>query len=605
MLQTDVEDFADLAPAARARAAGRCCAPGDVLPQPLPARVLFEGRAAARASPRLERGARAGPPRELILAGGLDAGQCRRGDRRRAALRRRCVQRRRSAARASRARDDRRVSSAAARSSAAQGESLVIATSTRLDRERLLADDARRSLPDARGRFGPYGGRYIPETLVPAFERSSAASREHLPDAGIPGRTGDRAARLGRAAHGAHARRATSRSAGARRSGSSARTWRTPARTRSTTRWARRCWRSAGREARVAETGAGQHGVATAAACARLGLPCVVYMGEVDMERQAPNVGRMRLMGATVVPVTTGDRTLRAAIDEALRDWVSDPLDTYYCWARPSGRIPIPTWCANCSPSSGARRARRCSATPAHCRTAHRLRRRRLECDRHVPCLPRAMPVEIIGVEAGGRGAGLGDNAATLAHGRPACCMAATRCCCRTRTARCRRRIRCRPASTIRAWDPSTRCCATIGPRATTNQARDDEALAAVRGVQRQRRHPAGARKRACTRRARSSWARRNPGKRILVGLSGRGDKDMPTLQKTLLARDSDERAPRAASARRSAPRARARRPRAGRVPDGRLSDARAVPRAPAARSPQARTSWRSACRSPTRWPMA
>ena len=79
-----------------------------------------------------------------------------------------------------------------------------------------------------------------------------------------------------------------------------------------------------------------------AAACARVGLPCTVYMGEVDMERQAPNVGRMRLMGATVVPVTSGDRTLRAAIDEALRDWVADPDDTFYCLGSAVGAHPYP-----------------------------------------------------------------------------------------------------------------------------------------------------------------------------------------------------------------------------------------------------------------------
>jgi tryptophan synthase beta chain len=79
------------------------------------------------------------------------------------------------------------------------------------------------------------------------------------------------------------------------------------------------------------------------------GLPCVVYMGAVDVERQAPNVGRMQLLGATVVPVTTGDRTLRAAIDEALRDWVSDPDGTFYCWAPRSGRIPTRIWCASCN----------------------------------------------------------------------------------------------------------------------------------------------------------------------------------------------------------------------------------------------------------------
>ena len=92
----------------------------------------------------------------------------------------------------------------------------------------------------------------------------------------------------------------------------------------------------------VAETGAGQHGVASAAACARVGLPCAVYMGALDMERQAPNVGRMRLLGAKVIAVTSGDRTLRSAIDEALRDWVSDPTGTYYMLGSAVGAHPYP-----------------------------------------------------------------------------------------------------------------------------------------------------------------------------------------------------------------------------------------------------------------------
>ena len=92
----------------------------------------------------------------------------------------------------------------------------------------------------------------------------------------------------------------------------------------------------------IAETGAGQHGVASAAACARLGMPCTVYMGSIDMERQAPNVGRMKLLGATVMPVTSGDKTLRAAVDEALRDWVSDPNGTYYCLGSAIGPHPYP-----------------------------------------------------------------------------------------------------------------------------------------------------------------------------------------------------------------------------------------------------------------------
>src|SRR4029079_12054839 len=155
----------------------------------------------------------------------------------------------------------------------------------------------------------------------------------------------------------------------------------------------------------VAETGAGQHGVATAAACARVGLPCTVYMGEVDMERQAPNVGRMRLMGAKVAPVTTGDRTLRAAIDEAFRDWVSDPLNTFYCLGSAIGPHPYP-WLVRELQAIIGREAR-----------AQILERTAQLPDCVIPCggggsngigtfhaFLGDASVEIIGVEAGGRG---------------------------------------------------------------------------------------------------------------------------------------------------------------------------------------------------------
>ena len=177
----------------------------------------------------------------------------------------------------------------------------------------------------------------------------------------------------------------------------------------------------------VAETGAGQHGVASAAACARVGLPCTVYMGELDMERQAPNVGRMQLLGAKVVPVTSGDRTLRAAIDEALRDWVSDPNGTYYLLGSAVGGHPYPYLVRELQSVIGrearaqmlerSRRAAGCAWWPVS--AAVRMRS---------ACFMRFLgdaTVEILGVEAGGRGAGLGDNAASLAPASPACCMAA------------------------------------------------------------------------------------------------------------------------------------------------------------------------------------
>ena len=108
----------------------------------------------------------------------------------------------------------------------------------------------------------------------------------------------------------------------------------------------------------IAETGAGQHGVAAATAAALFGLECVVYMGEEDTRRQALNVARMRMLGATVVPVTTGSRTLKDAINEALRDWVTNVDRTHYLSVRWPGRTRSRPWSASSSAASGSRRAR-------------------------------------------------------------------------------------------------------------------------------------------------------------------------------------------------------------------------------------------------------
>jgi tryptophan synthase beta chain len=119
----------------------------------------------------------------------------------------------------------------------------------------------------------------------------------------------------------------------------------------------------------IAETGAGQHGVATATAAALLGLECVVYMGEVDTERQALNVARMRLLGAEVVAVTNGSQTLKDAVNEALRDWVANVDTPTTCSARSPGRTPSPRWCATSTGSSGSRPAPRCSTSSGACPT--------------------------------------------------------------------------------------------------------------------------------------------------------------------------------------------------------------------------------------------
>src|ERR1700729_4557275 len=176
------------------------------------------------------------------------------------------------------------------------------------ENERLLAQLIAGALPDARGRFGPFGGRYVPETLIPALERLLAGVREHLH---APDFRTELAGQLN-----SWVGRPTALTFAARLSALwGANVWlkredlaHTGAHKINNAIGQALLARRLGARRIVAETGAGQHGVASAAACARVGMPCTVYMGEVDMARQAPNVGRMKLMGATVVPVTSGDR---------------------------------------------------------------------------------------------------------------------------------------------------------------------------------------------------------------------------------------------------------------------------------------------------------
>ena len=405
----------------------------------------------------------------------------------------------------------------------------------RPDAAQLLADELAGKFPDERGRFGPFGGRYIPETLHAAFEKLEAAVKQHLhaPDfqaelaAELKSWVGRPTAltqmpRLSKAwgvdvwlkredlAHtGAHKiNNALGQALLAKRLG--------------VTRI-------------VAETGAGQHGVATAAACARVGLPCTVYMGSVDIERQAPNVGRMKLLGATVVPVTTGDQTLRAAIDEAFRDWVSNPSDTFYIIGSAVGPHPFPYLVRELQSVIG-KEAR-----------AQMLERRGKLPDAVIACVGGGSnaigmfhpfigdkSVEIIGIEAGGKGTQLGQNAATLAYGRPGVLHGAYSLLLQDANGQIQEtdsvsagldypgvgpehslllwagRVRYEAATDAESLEALTECCRTEGILPAIESAH------AFAGAKR--------------------WASRNPGKRVLIGLSGRGDKDMPTLQRTVLA---------------------------------------------------------------------
>ncbi len=198
-------------------------------------------------------------------------------------------------------------------------------------------------LPDDRGHFGPYGGRFVPEALIAALDELDAHYRKAMADpeftgefermlreyAGTPSLLFD-ATRLSERVGGARIllKREDLNHTGAHK-------------VRNVLGQALLTKRM-GKTRVIAETGAGQHGVASATAAAYLDLECVVYMGEVDTKRQALNVARMKMLGATVIPVTTGSKTLKDAINEALRDWVTNVDETHYLLGTAAGPHPFP-----------------------------------------------------------------------------------------------------------------------------------------------------------------------------------------------------------------------------------------------------------------------
>jgi tryptophan synthase beta chain len=404
-----------------------------------------------------------------------------------------------------------------------------------LVRESISLDDlVTGACPDARGRFGPFGGRYVPETLMPALARLEDGVRRYL-------HAPDFQAEFQRELHGWAGRPTALTSAPTLGRHWGAEVWlkredlaHTGAHKINNAIGQALLARRLGAKRIVAETGAGQHGVASAAACARLGLPCTVYMGAIDMERQAPNVGRMKLLGATVVAVTSGDRTLRAAIDEALRDWVSDPGGTYYLLGSAVGPHPYPVLVRELQSVIG-REAR-----------AQILDLAGSLPDVVVACVGGGSnsigmfhafigdrSVQLLGVEAGGRGSALGENAATLSFGRPGVLHGSYSLLLQDAGGQIQETHSVSAGLDYPGVGPEHSLLKSIG-RVQYVHASDEEALAAVseccagEGIL-----PAlesahalvGARR----------WAERNPGKRIVICLSGRGDKDMPTLQQTLL----------------------------------------------------------------------
>jgi len=393
----------------------------------------------------------------------------------------------------------------------------------------LLDASIKGELPDERGRFGPFGGRYIPETLVPAFERLEEGVRHYLPEAEFQ-QAFRRELRewVGRPTALTFASRLSER-------------WGTEV-------WLKRedlahtgahkinnaigqalLAKRLGAKRVIAETGAGQHGVASAAACARVGLPCRVYMGAVDIKRQAPNVDRMLRLGAEVFPVETGDKTLRAAIDEAMREWVSDPNDIYYLLGSAVGPHPYPYLVRELQSIIGK------EARQQMLDQAGALPDVAFACvgggsnaiGLFYPLLGDEQ-IELIGVEAGGTGSGLGQNAATLATGTPGVLQGCYSMILQNADGQVQETHSISAGLDYSGVGPEHALLQAVG-RVSYVTASDDEALAALEEVcaaegiltALETAHAYAAAKR---------WSKDNPGKRVLIGNSGRGDKDMPTL---------------------------------------------------------------------------
>jgi tryptophan synthase beta chain len=195
----------------------------------------------------------------------------------------------------------------------------------------------------AAGRFGAYGGRFVPETLVPALDELEAAWKAARDDTGFQSELAELLHRFaGRETPLSEARRMTADAGGCRILLKREDLCHTGAHKINNTLGQVLLARRMGKRRIIAETGAGQHGVATATAAALFGLPCDVFMGALDVERQALNVFRMQLLGARVVPVTSGSRTLKDAMNEALRDWVTNVRDTHYIIGSVAGPHPYP-----------------------------------------------------------------------------------------------------------------------------------------------------------------------------------------------------------------------------------------------------------------------
>jgi tryptophan synthase beta chain len=384
--------------------------------------------------------------------------------------------------------------------------------------------------PDPRGHFGPYGGRFLPEALIAALDELAAEYDKARVD---PEFTGELARLLkdyaGRPSLLTEAPRFAAHAGGARVFLKREDLNHTGSHKINNVLGQALLTKRMGKQRVIAETGAGQHGVATATACALLGLDCVVYMGEVDTKRQALNVVRMRLLGAEVIPVTSGSRTLKDAINEALRDWVANVDSTHYLLGTAAGGHPFPMMVRNFHKIIGS------EARAQILEQAGRLP------DVVAACVGGGSnaigifhgfledpAVRLVGLEPGGHGIESGEHGATLSEGSPGMLHGALS-----------YLLQDDDGQTIEAYSISAGLdYPGVGPehawlkdigRAEYRSVTDDEAMAAFQLLSRTEGIIPAIESAHALAGALVLGRELGPDGLILVNLSGRGDKDMDT----------------------------------------------------------------------------
>jgi tryptophan synthase beta chain len=294
-------------------------------------------------------------------------------------------------------------------------------TETSKNRDKNNPPESFRSGPDDRGHFGIFGGRFVAETLMPLILEVETAYNKYRNDADFLAELQYYAKDyVGRPSPLYFAERLTTELGGAKIYFKRDELNHTGAHKINNTLGQILLAKRMGKKRIIAETGAGQHGVATATVCALFDLPCIVYMGETDIKRQAPNVFRMKLLGAEVIPVTSGTATLKDAMNDALRDWVSNVEDTFYIIGTAAGPHPYPEMVRD-----------------FQCVIGNEARQQIFEKENRLPdtiiaCIGGGSnaiglfhpflddeSVSIIGVEAAGLGIDSGKHAASLSGGKP------------------------------------------------------------------------------------------------------------------------------------------------------------------------------------------